>query len=141
MTRSGASSSRCPVNATEHTHARAFARRLLAPLRVSLGAKFLVLVVSVLVLILGIKGALGYRAEVEQLNARLVSKGESLGRFLASISPPSILSYDLITLDDYVREATQDEDVVYALLESQDGVAFTRHLDRAKPAIAPLAPE
>jgi len=120
---------------------RAFARRLLTPLRVSLGAKFLVLVVTVLVVILGIKGVLGYRAEVEQLNARLVSKGESLGRFLASISPAPILSYDLITLDDYVREVTRDEDVVYALIESRDDVAFTRHLDRAKLAIAPLAPE
>ena len=129
------------MNAIEITRPRAFARRLLAPLRVSLGAKFLVLVVTVLVLILGIKGALGYRAEVEQLNARLESKGESLGRFLASISPPPILSYDLITLDDYVREATHDEDVVYALIESPDGVAYTRRLDLTKPAIASLAPE
>ena len=129
------------MNATEITGLRAFARRLLAPLQVSLGAKFLVLVVTVLVVILGIKGGLGYRAEVEQLNARLVSKGESLGRFLASISPPPILSYDLITLDDYVREATRDEDVVYALIESPDGIAYTRRLDRTKPAIALLAPE
>ena len=129
------------MNATESTRPRTFARRLLAPLRVSLGAKFLVLVATVLVAILGIKGVLGYCAEVEQLNARLVSKGESLGRFLASISPAPILSYDLITLDDYVREVTRDEDVVYALIESQDGVAFTHYLDRAKPAIAPLAPE
>jgi diguanylate cyclase (GGDEF)-like protein len=129
------------VNATDVTLLRAWARRLLAPLRGSLGAKFLVLIVTVLVVILGIKGALGYHAEVEQLNARLVSKGESLGRFLASISAPPILSYDLITLDEYVREVTRDQDVVYALIESLDGTAFTRHLDRAKPAIAPLAPE
>ena len=129
------------MNATDMTLLHAWARRLLAPLRGSLGAKFLVLIATVLVVILGIKGMLGYHAEVEQLNARLVSKGESLGRFLASISPPPILSYDLITLDDYVREATRDEDVVYALIESQDGVAFSRHLDRAKPAIASLAPE
>ncbi len=129
------------MNAIEITRPRTLARRLLAPLRISLGAKFLVLVATVLVLILGLKGALGYRAEVEQLNTRLESKGESLGRFLAAISPPPILSYDLITLDDYVREATQDDDVVYALIESPDGVAFTRYLDRAKPVIASLEPE
>lgn len=129
------------MSVTEIARLRAWVRRLLAPLRVSLGAKFLVLVATVLVLILGIKGVLGYRSEVAQLNARIESKAESLGSFLASISPPSILSYDLITLDDYVREASRDEDVVYVVIESPDGVAFTHHLDRAKPAIMSLAPE
>jgi len=97
------------------------------------------LIVVVLVITLGIKGVYSYHTEVEQLETRLQYKGESLAQFLASISPQPILSYDLITLDDYVEEITRDEDVIYALIENTSGQTFSISLDLSSAAVARLA--
>jgi signal transduction histidine kinase/DNA-binding response OmpR family regulator len=98
--------------------------------RTSLGTKFIVLTVLILAVTLSLTAILNVRAQNKLLVEYLASKGTMLGEFTASISPEAIFSYDFFTLDDYMRQITQQEDVVYGVIVSPKNANLTSYLDR-----------
>lgn len=95
----------------------------------SLGTKFAIMVVAVLVVTLGSANYLYVRAEYQLLLDSLSAKGESLGRFVSLISPQSVLSYDFEGMNDFMREITHEDDVVYGVLVASNGVNLSHYLD------------
>ncbi|MBN4053049.1 hypothetical protein JYT81_00525, partial [Gammaproteobacteria bacterium AH-315-K14] len=59
--------------------------------RISLGAKFIGLVVIIILAITGVVGYINIKAEQSLLLKNLIANGESLGKFAALISPEAIL--------------------------------------------------
>lgn len=97
--------------------------------KISLGAKFASLVAIILVLTMSAVATFTYRAENSLFLENLQSKGRVLGTFIASVSPQPILSYDYTTLNDYVREVSHKEDVIYAVILAPDNKNLTAYLD------------
>ena len=88
--------------------------------KISLGAKFASLVAIILIFTMSIVASYNYRVENSISLKNLQSKGRVLGSFIASVSAEPILSYDFTTLNDYVREVSHNEDVIYAVILSPD---------------------
>ncbi len=70
--------------------------------------------------------------QVEARNAKaaltnaLISKADSIGRFIAKTSPDLIISYDFTGLKSFQMEAEKDPDVVYAYFMKPDGSNMTQ---------------
>jgi signal transduction histidine kinase/CheY-like chemotaxis protein/HPt (histidine-containing phosphotransfer) domain-containing protein len=103
--------------------------------RTSLGTKFIVLTVLILAVTLSITAFLNVRSQNKLLVEYLSSKGTMLGEFTASISSEAIFSYDFFTLDDYMRQITKQEDVVYGVIVSPKQANLTSYLDKRDPYI------
>lgn len=97
--------------------------------KISLGAKFASLVAVILVFTMTIVATITYHTENSLFLENLQSKGRVLGTFIASVSPQPILSYDFTTLNDYVREVTHKEDVIYAVILTPGSENLTAYLD------------
>lgn len=97
--------------------------------RSSLGHRFAILVAFILLLSLGISSVLQYRAQSTLFLEGLRSEGRSLGNFMADISAEAIITYDITNLNEYAREITEQEDVVYGMVLSQDNIAITNYID------------
>lgn len=97
--------------------------------KISLGAKFGLLVAFILVFTMSIVATYIYRTENSLSLENLQSKGRVLGTFIASVSAQPILSYDFTTLNDYVREVSHKEDIIYAVITTPDNVNLTAYLD------------
>lgn len=70
---------------------------------------------------------------IEQLNVR----GNSIGELLASIAIDPLLIYDNLTLNEYVKNTSAQQDIVFAVFYD-DGVAITNYLDTNKPIISDI---
>ena len=97
--------------------------------KISLGAKFAALVAFILVITMGTVATYNYRIENSLSLESLYSKGRILGKFIASVSPQPILSYDFSTLNDYVKKASHKEDIIYAVILSPDNDNLTSYLN------------
>jgi len=98
--------------------------------RISLGAKFIGLVVIIILAITGVVGYINIKAEQSLLLKNLIANGESLGKFAALISPEAILSYGFVDLSSYVEAITKNKDVIYGVFMSPEGepmTSFVRH--------------
>jgi len=95
----------------------------------SLGTKFIALVVVVLVSVLTVVTYIYMQAQQRQLSDSLFSKGEALGRFVSLIAPKSILTYDFEGMNDFMREVSREQDVVYGVLVANNGIRLTHYLD------------
>ncbi len=101
----------------------------------SLGVKFAVLTILILAITLSTSTYNSIRKERQQLTNQLIDKGRMLGSFISLVSPDAILSYDAFTLDKYMEEITGQEDVVYGVIISNQGVNLTLYLDNNDPYI------
>ncbi len=59
----------------------------------------------------------------------------SIARLLARVAPAAILSSDFLNLISYVKSATQNPDVVYAVYINKNGKPLTRFINRKDPII------
>lgn len=98
-------------------------------LQSSLGHRFAILVAFILLLSLGISSGLQYRAQSTLFLEGLRSEGKSLGNFMADISAEAIITYDITNLNEYAREITEQEGVVYGMVLTQDNIAITNYID------------
>lgn len=97
--------------------------------KISLGAKFASLVAVILVLTMSTVATITYRTDNSLFLENLQSKGRVLGSFIASVSPQPILTYDFTTLNDYVREVSHKEDIIYAVILTPDKENLTAYLN------------
>lgn len=96
----------------------------------SLGAKFILLVVGVLTLTMSIIGTINYQTQSTYGLELLRTKGTSLGYFMASVSAEAIMSYDYVTLNDYVRNVSQENDIVYIVISTPDGSNLASYINK-----------
>ncbi|MGD9189570.1 MAG: diguanylate cyclase, partial [Desulfobacteraceae bacterium] len=94
----------------------------------SLRARFLFWISVVLLLTLGGSAYYVYSAQQTLLEHKLISKINAIGRFIALISPEAIYSYNVTTLDRYISQISDDEDVRFAQILSPDGLPMTTYL-------------
>ncbi len=94
----------------------------------SLRFRFLFWTSLVLLLTLGGSAYYVYSAQQALLEHRLISKVNAIGRFIALISPEAIYSFDITTLDRYISQISDDEDVRFAQILSPDGLPMTTYL-------------
>lgn len=104
--------------------------------RISLGTKFLLVVIVILAITMTIGAFINYYTQKKNFNDQLVQQGKMLGSFVALISPEAILGYDFVLLEQYMREITQQEDVVYGVILSPSNDNLTSYLDTDNPHMA-----
>lgn len=101
----------------------------------SLGTKFALMIVGILIVTMSALGYLYLHAQYEQAASRLSSKGQALGRFVSLISPSFVLSYDFEGMNDFMREISREPDVIYGVLVAQNNVSLTRYLNESNPYV------
>lgn len=106
-------------------------------MRISLANKFIGIAAFIMLLALGISSYINIKIEKELLLDNLVSKGQSLGGFTALIIPEAVLSYDFVELDIAIAELTKNDDVLYAVIESSEGVPLTTFIPKKKSNKSP----
>jgi diguanylate cyclase (GGDEF)-like protein/PAS domain S-box-containing protein len=94
----------------------------------SLRVRFLFWISVVLLLTLGGSAYYVYSAQQALLEHKLISKVDAIGHFIALISPEAIYSFDITTLDRYISQISDDEDVRFAQILSPDGLPMTTYL-------------
>ena len=104
-------------------------------LRVGLSAKFILLVITILVITLGINTALSYKSQKQILREGLIEKGELLGHFVSLISAEAILALDFESLNNYMKDVTAKNDMVYGVALDNHGRAMTSYLDPNNPLV------
>lgn len=96
----------------------------------SLGLKFTLVVV----LIVSSTTALITYITLHRLNSQLVSQLEekvsSMGHYIALVIPEDILAYDFQSLNNYMREISNEKDIVYGIVYSIDGHPMTTYLPK-----------
>jgi diguanylate cyclase (GGDEF)-like protein/PAS domain S-box-containing protein len=94
----------------------------------SLRVRFLFWIGIALLLTLGGSAYYVYSAQQALLEHKLSKKVEAIGRFIALISPEAIYSFDVTTLDRYISQISEDEDVRFAQILSPEGLPMTTYL-------------
>lgn len=94
----------------------------------SLRVRFIFWIVIVLLLTLGGAAYYVYSAQQTLLANSLQTKVEALGRFIALISPDAIYAFNITLLDRYVKQISEDEDVLFAQIRSPGGTPMTTYL-------------
>jgi diguanylate cyclase (GGDEF)-like protein/PAS domain S-box-containing protein len=94
----------------------------------SLRVRFLFWISVILLLTLGGAAYYVYSAQQALLANSLRIKVDGIGRFIAMISPEAIYTFDITTLDRYMSQISEDEDVRFALIHSSEGLQMTTYL-------------
>ena len=97
---------------------------------IGLGATFILLVVLVLSITMSLSAFINYRIQKDHFQTQLKLHGESLGKFIALTSSDAVLNKDYLVLNQYAREITHVEDVVYGVILSTDHKNMTSYLNR-----------
>ena len=73
----------------------------------------------------------GQKKQIQaEWNKSLRETGKSMAQLLARVAPAAILSNNFIDLIAYVKSATQNPDVVFAVYLNKDRKPYTRYFDR-----------
>lgn len=104
-------------------------------MRLSLGAKF---TITVLIILVGTMAAntlyfLGTARHFHE--QQLIERGRALGRLISLISPDAILGFDFLLLNDYTREVSSQQDIVYGVIVNPKGVPISSYVNDADPLI------
>jgi diguanylate cyclase (GGDEF)-like protein len=104
-------------------------------MRLSLGAKF---TITVLIILVGTMAAntfyfLGTSARFHE--QQLLERGRALGRLISLISPDAILGFDYLLLNDYTREVSSQQDIVYGVIVSPQGAPISSYVNYSDPLI------
>lgn len=108
---------------------------------ISLGLKFVLLIVLVFTTTLGINIYTKVKIESNASLTALINKGKLLSKVTALISPDAIFSFDFSTLNEYVKDISDQDEVVYCAIVNNDNEFITSHLDKSKPIISKLNEE
>jgi diguanylate cyclase (GGDEF)-like protein len=108
-------------------------------MRIRLGAKFIILVVTILSVTLALNAYQSLRADHDLLREQLLEKSRLLGQLAVHIGVEAIISYDFVALENYVRDVNQRRDVVFAVFLDAQGQPLTSYLNPENPDISVLA--
>jgi diguanylate cyclase (GGDEF)-like protein len=104
-------------------------------MRLSLGAKFTITVSIILVATIAANMLYFLNTSKQFHEQQLTERGHALGRLIALISPDAILGFDLLLLNDYTREVSSQQDIVYGVIVNPKGVPISAYVNEADPLI------
>ncbi|MES9853224.1 MAG: EAL domain-containing protein [Candidatus Thiodiazotropha sp. L084R] len=91
----------------------------------SLRLKFILWISVILVITFSGATLYIYNTQQAHLKRSLTSKANALGQFLTLISPDALYSYDVTTLDSFVKQISNDVDVRFAIILNEDKQPIT----------------
>ncbi len=101
----------------------------------SLRAKFITLVTLILIFTEAIIIAASIRTQNQIYKDQLLEKGHILGSFLSKASHEAILAFDIVLLNNYVKEASSRQDIYYTVILDSNGFPLTSYLDETNSCI------
>ena len=107
-------------------------------MRIRLGARFIILVVTILSLTLAFNAYHSLRADHDLLQEQLLDNGRILGQLAAYLGTEAIIAYDFVTLENYVQDVNKRRDVVFGVFLDAQRRPLTSYLNPNNPDIAAL---
>ncbi len=107
-------------------------------MQIRLGSKFIVLVVTILSLTLAFNAYYSLRADHKLMQDQLLDNGRTLGQLAAYLGAESIIAYDFVSLNNYVRDVNQKRDVVFAAFLDERRQPLTSYLNQNNRDISVL---
>jgi signal transduction histidine kinase len=95
----------------------------------SLGTKFSIMVLAIMSITLTSVTYFYINAQHQLFLDNLKAKGSALGDFVSLISPESILSYNFDNINNYMREISKEQDVIYGVLVANNGISLSSYLN------------
>lgn len=108
-------------------------------MRIRLGARFIILVVTILSLTLALNAYHALRADHDLLREQLLDNGRILGQLAANLGIEAIIAYDFVILENYVQDINKRRDVVFGVFLDAQRRPLTSHFNSNNPDIAALA--
>jgi signal transduction histidine kinase/CheY-like chemotaxis protein/HPt (histidine-containing phosphotransfer) domain-containing protein len=105
---------------------------------VSLGTKFILLVVFILLTTMSVASYINVQMQKKIIVEQLTAKGHTMGSFISLISADAILGYDLMLLDRYMEEISHQADVVYGVIVSTENTNLSSYINKEHPYIVPV---
>jgi len=105
-------------------------------IRISLGYKFVLLVITILAMTLSGTTGVVIHAQNHIFEDQLTEKGNLLGHFVSLISPDAIYTSDYVMLDNFMKDISQQSDMIYGVIFGINGNNITNYLDKSNPHIA-----
>ena len=107
-------------------------------MRLSLGAKFTIIVLIILVGTMSANTLYFLSTSSSFHEKQLVERGRALGRLISLVSPDAILGFDFLLLNDYTREVSSQPDVAYGVIVNTKGQPISSYVNDADPLIKKL---
>ena len=104
-------------------------------MRLGLGAKFTLTVLSILAATMAANTFFYLHSSTDFHEQQLIERGHALGRLVSLVSPDAILGYDFLLLNDYTRQVSSQRDVVYGVILSPNGTTLSSYIDGSDPSI------
>ena len=102
---------------------------------ISLGLKFVLLIILLFIITLGINIYAKIKIETDTYSTALINKGKLLGKVVSLIAPEAIFSFDFSTLNDNVKDISDQDEVIYCAIKNSENQLITSHFDKKKPII------
>ena len=104
----------------------------------SLGLKFVIFILLIFTITLSINTYTKISIDNKTFSTALLDKGKLLSKVTALIAPEAIFAFDFSSLNDNVRDISDQNEVVYCTIVNQDHEYLTSHFDSSKPIIKKL---
>ena len=101
----------------------------------SLGIKSVVIVIAIVVISTSLLSYFTISKQNALLASHLEEKVMSLGHYIALVIPEDILAYDYESLNNYMREVSQEKDIVYGVVIATNNQNITSFLPVDDPYI------
>ena len=101
----------------------------------SMGFKFLIVIILIISVTAFSSATYIYQQQSQQLVQNLEEKVKSLGHYISLILPEDILAYDFETLNNYMRDISQEKDIIYGIVYAADNKNMTSFIQRDDPII------
>jgi len=101
----------------------------------SLGIKSVLVVIVIVVISTSWLSYTTINNQNAQLETHLEEKIRALGHYISLVIPEDILAYDYESLNDSMREVTQEKDIVYGIVTALNGQNMTSFLPESDPYI------
>ena len=104
-------------------------------MRLGLGAKFTLTVLTILATTMTVNTLYYLETSSRFSEQQLVERGRALGRLISLVSPEAILGFDYLLLNNYTREVSSQQDVVYGVIMNPQGVPISSYIKDSDPLI------
>src|SRR3954464_14573499 len=102
-------------------------------MRLGVGAKFTLTVFTILAATMAANTFYFLQTSTRLQEEQLVERGRALGRLVSLISPEAILGFDFLLLNDYTREVSAEQDVVYGVIVNPQGAPMSSYINDTNP--------
>ena len=104
-------------------------------MRLGLGAKFTLTVLVILACTMAASTLYFLESSTRFHEKQLEERGRALGRLIALVSPEAILGFDYVLLNDYTRQVSSQQDVVYGVIVSPQGAPISSYVNDSDPLV------